>query len=553
MRDSNVELPVAPHPPREGRWGPPAAIAAVALVTGALAFGWTLGGYFQGDDFAYVGRFLEMPLRSWPRLFVESWAGDMWGFPVRELRPVTALSFMADVRLWGGNATGFRVTNLLLHIACSALVGVLAWRATGRHLLCGIAGAVMFVLHPIHTEPVQWITGRVDVLATLFYLGGFCAFLAYRAAARPPWLGVFALLYGLAAFSKEFGLTLPLMCLLADVIWRPSERRVRDWQSWAPYVAALAVVTAYYFCRRAAFGPGGASAGVPDLTGMAFYEQLARRQLIYFGYLFPPLEEWWHVGAPVLEKYALRSLAGAAGAIAVGLALWNWRARWIPSRERRAAMFFAFGWYLLATLPLVVTYISGRHLYLASAGVCVALVVFLRGFFRARLAIGIASLVVAAALSHRLAQTSRPWHEAAQLSGAISAELRRLEPELKPGGALFLDVPEMRREVFVWVWAMPFAVRPPFMSKRWDESLTVLESREQYVDWDRWHNQPAIAALARIQGPAWVVQASATQAPRSIAVPPARIRPSMERFAAMPLKESASESWRKLMNELTAP
>src|SRR5688500_4647440 len=93
------------------RW-PKGVIAVTALVVSLVGFGWTLGGYFQGDDFGYVGRFYEYPFAQWPKLFVASWAGDMWGFQLRELRPVTALSFMVDGRVWGGNATGFRVTNL---------------------------------------------------------------------------------------------------------------------------------------------------------------------------------------------------------------------------------------------------------------------------------------------------------------------------------------------------------------------------------------------------------------------------------------------------------
>ena len=105
-----------------------AFILAAAVLVSLLGFGWTLDGYFVGDDFGYVSRFFELPWRKWPSLFAQSWAGDMWGFQLRELRPVTALSFMVEARLWGGNALGFRLTNLALHAGCAAMVGILAER-----------------------------------------------------------------------------------------------------------------------------------------------------------------------------------------------------------------------------------------------------------------------------------------------------------------------------------------------------------------------------------------------------------------------------------------
>lgn len=58
---------------------------------------------------------------------------------------------------------------------------MVGWLAAGREIAGGIAAAVFFALHPVHAEPVQWITGRVDVLTTFFYLAGFTAFLRYRA------------------------------------------------------------------------------------------------------------------------------------------------------------------------------------------------------------------------------------------------------------------------------------------------------------------------------------------------------------------------------------
>src|SRR2546429_9765517 len=100
----------------------------------------------------------------------------------------------------------------------------------------------------------------------------------------------------------------------------------------------------------------------------------------------------------------------------------------------------------------------------------------------------------------------RPCHTAAMLSGQISRELRSLENPAPAGGALFLDVPEIRNGAYVWTWAVPFALRPPFMRGPLGERLVVLESPGLYVDWDRWHEQPAIEALPHVQAGSWIAQ-----------------------------------------------
>lgn len=528
-------------------------IVLLALVVSAAGFGWTLDGYFLGDDFGYVGRFFDYPMAKWPALFGQSWAGNMWGFELRELRPVTALSFMVDARLWAGNAFGYRLTNLLLHAACAAMVGLLAWRMAGRELICGVVATILFALHPAHAEPVQWITGRVDLLATTFYLAGFCAFLRFREKGGWRWALAFAGCYAAAAFAKEFGLTLPLMCLLADAMWRT---RGRDWlhgRTWVPYGLAVLVVTGYYFGRRAAFGPSGVGAGLPDFKSIAFYTQLAERQLTYVGHLFPPLRWWFREDAPLVKEHALLVGSLVLGGIAAILAGWRWRARWREVEERRAGLFFAVGWYLVATLPLIVTYISPRHLYLASAGLCVALALVLRGLLRLRAVYAVAALALTVLYAERLSRTMQPWHEASLVSGEACRELRRLAPELRAGAPLLLDVPEMIRGAYVWTWAVPFVLRPPFVEERIDEDRVVLESRGNYVDWDRWHEQPAVAALPHATEPGWILQITETSPVRRIAVPAAKFRLPAETFAKAPLKDKPHESWRQLVNELTAP
>lgn len=531
----------------------PIVFAAVALVLALVAFGATLGGSFLGDDFAYVGRFYHYPLARLYRLFVESWAGDMWEAPVRELRPITALSFILDARVWGGNAFGFRASNLLFHAACTAMAGWLAWRAANRDWLCGIAAAVFFALHPVHAEAVTWITGRVDVLATAFYLAGFVAFVRVREVARPGGVLLVGALYAAAAFSKEFGLTMPIMFLVADLAWLQTWRNWRRWQTWAPYAVCAAVAAGYFLCRSAALGAAESGTGWPDLSSGDFHEKFARRQLTYLAALLPSTERWLYEASPLMRDHPLRTLGAITAGVFAAAVGWRWGARWRQTEERAGAVFFGVGWYLVATLPLVVTYVSTRHLYLASAGLCIGVALLLRGLIRPRWAFALAALGLAWILAPRHDLAVRPWQQAGRISKEISRALAQLAPEITPGGALLLDVPELNDGAYVWTWAVPFALRPPFTARPLDQGVVVLESRGLFVDWGRWHEQPAVDALREVKGRSWIVQRLPEKPLRIIPVPPDRFPAAVARFKASPLTQFPHEGWRRLIDDLSAP
>ncbi len=110
-------------------------------------------------------------------------------FSISNYTPVEKISCAADYVLWGGDAFGFRFTNVLLHAANAALVFLLVLRlfALGgadplrdSTRLAALLGAGVFALHPLRVESVAWISERRDVLslfwlllATLLYLRRF--------------------------------------------------------------------------------------------------------------------------------------------------------------------------------------------------------------------------------------------------------------------------------------------------------------------------------------------------------------------------------------------
>jgi Flp pilus assembly protein TadD len=129
--------------------------------------------------------------------------------------PMTWLSHMLDVQLYGVNAGLHHVTNLLLHILSSILLFGLLHQTTGA-LGKSAFVAALFAVHPLHVESVAWVAERKDVLSTLFWMLTIWAYVWYaRQPSTSRYLTV-VLGFALALMSKPMVVTLPFVLLLMD-------------------------------------------------------------------------------------------------------------------------------------------------------------------------------------------------------------------------------------------------------------------------------------------------------------------------------------------------
>lgn len=157
-----------------------------------------------------------------------SWSGIRWAFVEQRLghyHPLTWLSHQLDISLFGLDGRGHHATSVLLHVLSTLLLFQFLRRTTGRIGRAGVV-ALLFALHPLHVEPVVWISSRKDVLSTLFWM---IALIAYERYARAPTLFRYAavvLAYAAGLLSKPMVITLPVILLLLDY-W-PLRRTVRS-------------------------------------------------------------------------------------------------------------------------------------------------------------------------------------------------------------------------------------------------------------------------------------------------------------------------------------
>lgn len=139
--------------------------------------------------------------------------------------PLTWLSHMADVSVWGSKPGGHHFTNVILHAANTVLLFLVFAQMTGGIWRSALVAA-LFAVHPLHVESVAWVAERKDVLSTFFGLLALCAYSRY---ARAPSIKRYLLVVGLfvlGLMAKPMLVSFPFILLLLD-IWP-----LRRWKLW---------------------------------------------------------------------------------------------------------------------------------------------------------------------------------------------------------------------------------------------------------------------------------------------------------------------------------
>lgn len=132
-------------------------MVAAAAVAGIIMYNPFLL-YFQNDDFIHI------PLSAQGQLFQHN-----------SFRPVCDLSVMIDYNIWGKNAYGYHITNIILHAANSLLVYALAKKISycfsifNENKFAPAAAAILFFIYAAHSEAVFWILGRSAMLGFFFF------------------------------------------------------------------------------------------------------------------------------------------------------------------------------------------------------------------------------------------------------------------------------------------------------------------------------------------------------------------------------------------------
>jgi hypothetical protein len=195
----------------------------ICVFAAFINYAGTLKDGFLLDDFLHLNYCARALAGDW-QPFLMNFTGNWGGSDLMlSYRPVVSLSILFDYLLYRTNPWGYHFTNLVIFAACTALAASLSLVITQRLAprLCGAAalfGGLLFAAYPLHAETVAWIIGRVDSLATLFYLASLLLFLRARTHGSKDFRRLSLLSFLLALTSKEIAVSLPFAVFIVTFI-----------------------------------------------------------------------------------------------------------------------------------------------------------------------------------------------------------------------------------------------------------------------------------------------------------------------------------------------
>jgi protein O-mannosyl-transferase len=334
---------------------------ALLLAVAMPVYGNTLLNSFTMDDELYILRNPTVTELSFRGLFVPTQFNNVF-------RPVTFSTFSLNWLLSGPRPTAYHLLNLLLHAAAALLLYLVLKRlleALPEGTNIAWVAALLFVVHPLHSEAVASVAGRSELLAAAFLLGAWLLHLRDR-----PYLALLCLV--LALMSKESAVVFLPLVLAADYgngklkpIWR---------------YAAICAVTAFYLAllwkvQGGRFGEKGISFLDNPLASLPSNLRILNALRIAWKYValhFYPATLSCDYSYNSIKLFAGWSHAAlAAFGISIVLALWSF-----ALVTRRSGWALAGSLYLIAfsvTANLLVptgTIMAERLAYLPSTGFC---------------------------------------------------------------------------------------------------------------------------------------------------------------------------------------
>jgi len=322
------EEPVRTALGRLGAWPVPEIAGLAALV---LAASWPAlsGDLLSWDDLRYVAQ----------NEHIRSFAGVPYVFThilFEAYHPLHLASYMIDYALWGLWPAGYHVHNVVLFTAGLVLLTrFLMLLGAGR--LWSFLLAALFALHPLHVEPVAWITGRKEILCFLFFMAGAVAYLGMQRWRSQR--GILVILFFLLALlSKSHAVVFPLFLLGIDLFLKRrsfKESLVRQ-LPLGLFALAFSILVFSLWQENELSRPRPGSV-------LAHAALVIETYLFYLKKLFVPF--------PLSPVYPiLRDPAFSLGAAAMAAALAA--LTWLAARSRSGWARLALFWFIFSLLPV---------------------------------------------------------------------------------------------------------------------------------------------------------------------------------------------------------
>jgi protein O-mannosyl-transferase len=407
--------------------------AAVLLLVGvaALMYANALVNGFAFDDQVYVLNNPMVVTPSLERFLHPTTANNVF-------RPVTFGSFALNWRLSDAHPFSYHLVNVLLHMLVTVLLYLLLLRlleSTPRGAAIAFAAALLFAVHPIHTEAVTSIVGRSELLAAAFLLGAWLLHMQD--------LQVWALLcLLLAMMSKESAVVFLPLVFAGDYL----SKGLKPYYRYAVITGVIALYLGVFWkIEGGRFGEKGISFIDNPLASLPAKLRILNASRIAWKYvwlqLYPAtLSCDYSYNAIRLYANWRHTLPAVAGVLLV-IGIWVWTVARKRNEWALAGALYLGAFAVTANFFVSTGTIMGERLvYLPSAGFCLLLaLLWVRVENRQRIVAWTLLLVVGSALSMRTVMRNRDWHDDFSLfSSAVRAAPGSAKMHANFGWAYFL-------------------------------------------------------------------------------------------------------------------
>lgn len=252
-------------------------IIIVAILSTAVYFN-NIKNTFQWDDNQLIKdnihiRFLQKNLTNF---FKPGYINLYEVGGGQRYRPLRTASFAFDYLFWKNNPVGYHLTNNFLHATFSVLVWWIVLLLT-KNNLAAVLSAIIFAVHPVHTESVTYIKNRSDILCGVFFLLSFgffiknCNNLQNSSKREFANLAYAIFFFILSLLAKEMAITLPFLLAIYLFLFIEKKSRLKCINQVIMFISFVVI----YALFRYYFLSGGQMPGIGHFDIVAFVKTVS--------------------------------------------------------------------------------------------------------------------------------------------------------------------------------------------------------------------------------------------------------------------------------------
>ena len=302
-------------------------------------------------------------------------------------RPIRGIFQTVSYHFFGTNPVGYHFQSIMIHLICTIIVYLIVLQMTDNSIIAFLT-SLLFGVHPVHTEAITFITASFDSIGIIFFFAAFYLYIKKgkkKKNRRSKLLYLLSiLLAGIAFFTYEVTLTLPVLLVLHDLIYKriyPANLKEKLF-GYLPYMIVAGIYLFIRFFALKIVSRSGYFAHSLYLTFLTMTKVFTKYLLISIlplnlsvNHIIPTNIISGHLSENMSSVFLSQSLfdlpiiASAIIIIAVVCVA-------VKQIRTRPIILFTIGWFFIALLPVSNlffphgTIMAERYLYISSFAAC---------------------------------------------------------------------------------------------------------------------------------------------------------------------------------------